>query len=717
MKLKGLLITLIVSSGLLISAVVPGINPAKERLILNAVINYLDALHLDPVKLDDEFSAMAFDNCIKLMDSGKRFYIQDEVNYLNKYKKSLDEQVSSRTFDFFNEAETIINHARERAENIFYEIIDSDLSEISAENLEMDVDKRNIAKDEEDLRLLWKKIIKYDFNVRLKSKIESQDKKIEEFESSQEESLEKPELKSREELEAEVIEAIKKSYKNLFDNLGKLRRSDYFESYINAITHTYDPHSDYMTPKSKEDFDIQMGGKLEGIGARLFTQDELTKVVSIVPGGPAWKGKELEVDDLITAVTQEGEEPLNIMGMRLDDVVQKIRGKKGTRVTLTVKKADGTMKDIEIERDEVIIDESFARSLILDLEGSLNNVGYIRLPKFYSTFEKEDGNSCAKDVKIEIEKLKEQDVSGIILDLRNNGGGSLRDVIDMTGLFIEGGPIVQVKPREKEAYVYEDEDAEVHFTGPLIVLVNQFSASASEILAAALQDYNRAVIIGSNSTFGKGTVQRFIDLDRAYRDYEEIKPLGNLKITMQKFYRIDGGSTQLKGVIPDVILPDSYHYIETGEKDFDNAVEWTEIPSVEFEQDIYQVANKQSLVQMSQERISKDENFKLILENAERLKRNQDQSVYPLDYERFSKLKNDRDAEAKKYEGIYENDIEALVARNLEVDMDYINLDESRVARNEEWIKSIKKDIYLEEALLVLRDMLQQEKDLVHIKK
>lgn len=717
MKLKGLLITLIVSSGLLISAVVPGINPAKERLILNAVINYLDALHLDPVKLDDEFSAMAFDNCIKLMDSGKRFYIQDEVNYLNKYKKSLDEQVSSRTFDFFNEAETIINHARERAENIFYEIIDSDLSEISAENLEMDVDKRNIAKDEEDLRLLWKKIIKYDFNVRLKSKIESQDKKIEEFESSQEESLEKPELKSREELEAEVIEAIKKSYKNLFDNLGKLRRSDYFESYINAITHTYDPHSDYMTPKSKEDFDIQMGGKLEGIGARLSTQDELTKVVSIVPGGPAWKGKELEVDDLITAVTQEGEEPLNIMGMRLDDVVQKIRGKKGTRVTLTVKKADGTMKDIEIERDEVIIDESFARSLILDLEGSLNNVGYIRLPKFYSTFEKEDGNSCAKDVKIEIEKLKEQDVSGIILDLRNNGGGSLRDVIDMTGLFIEGGPIVQVKPREKEAYVYEDEDAEVHFTGPLIVLVNQFSASASEILAAALQDYNRAVIIGSNSTFGKGTVQRFIDLDRAYRDYEEIKPLGNLKITMQKFYRIDGGSTQLKGVIPDVILPDSYHYIETGEKDFDNAVEWTEIPSVEFEQDIYQVANKQSLVQMSQERISKDENFKLILENAERLKRNQDQSVYPLDYERFSKLKNDRDAEAKKYEGIYENDIEALVARNLEVDMDYINLDESRVARNEEWIKSIKKDIYLEEALLVLRDMLQQEKDLVHIKK
>ncbi|MGA0231956.1 MAG: carboxy terminal-processing peptidase [Saprospiraceae bacterium] len=717
MKLKGLLLTLIVSSGLLISAVVPGINPAKERLILNAVINYLDALHLDPVKLDDEFSAMAFDNCIKLMDSGKRFYIQDEVNYLNKYKKSLDEQVSSRTFDFFNEAETIINHARERAENIFYEIIDSDLSEISAENLEMDVDKRNFAKDEEDLRLLWKKIIKYDFNVRLKSKIESQDKKIEEFESSQEESLEKPELKSREELEAEVIEAIKKSYKNLFDNLGKLRRSDYFESYINAITHTYDPHSDYMTPKSKEDFDIQMGGKLEGIGARLSTQDELTKVVSIVPGGPAWKGKELEVDDLITAVTQEGEEPLNIMGMRLDDVVQKIRGKKGTRVTLTVKKADGTMKDIEIERDEVIIDESFARSLILDLEGSLNNVGYIRLPKFYSTFEKEDGNSCAKDVKIEIEKLKEQDVSGIILDLRNNGGGSLRDVIDMTGLFIEDGPIVQVKPREKEAYVYEDEDAEVHFTGPLIVLVNQFSASASEILAAALQDYNRAVIIGSNSTFGKGTVQRFIDLDRAYRDYEEIKPLGNLKITMQKFYRIDGGSTQLKGVIPDVILPDSYHYIETGEKDFDNAVEWTEIPSVEFEQDIYQVANKQSLVQMSQERISKDENFKLILENAERLKRNQDQSVYPLDYERFSKLKNDRDAEAKKYEGIYENDIEALVARNLEVDMDYINLDESRVARNEEWIKSIKKDIYLEEALLVLRDMLQQEKDLVHIKK
>lgn len=715
MKLKGLLLALVITSGLFISAVVPGMNPAKERLILNAVINYLDALHLDPVKLDDEFSALAFENCIKLMDSGKRFYIQDEVDHLNKYKNSLDEQVNSRTFDFFNEAEAIINLARERAEKIFYEIIESDLSEVNTDKLEMDADKRSFAKDEEELRLLWKKIIKYDFNIRLKSKIENQGKKMEEFESG-EEDIEEPVLKSREELEAEVMEAIKKSYKNLFDNLGKLRRADYFESYINAITHTYDPHSDYMTPKSKEDFDIQMGGKLEGIGARLSTQDEMTKVVSIVPGGPAWKGKELEVDDLITAVTQEGEEPLNIMGMRLDDVVQKIRGKKGTRVILTVKKADGTMRDIEIERDEVIIDESFARSLILDLEESVNNVGYIRLPKFYSTFEKEDGNSCAKDVKIEIEKLKEQDVSGIILDLRNNGGGSLRDVIDMTGLFIEDGPIVQVKPREKEAYVYEDEDAEVHYTGPLIVLVNQFSASASEILAAALQDYNRAVIIGSNSTFGKGTVQRFIDLDRAYRDYDEIKPLGNLKITMQKFYRIDGGSTQLKGVIPDVILPDSYHYIETGEKDFDNAVDWTEIPSVEFEQDIYQIVNKESIVKMSQDRISKNENFKLILENAERLKRNQDQSVYPLEYESFSTLKDERDAEAKRYEGIYDKDLESLAARNLEADMAYINLDESRVARNEEWIKSIKKDIYLEEALLVLRDMQQQEKDLAHIK-
>jgi carboxyl-terminal processing protease len=713
MKLKGLFFVTLFSFGLFISAIQPTVNPAKERLILNAIVNYLDALHLNPVDLDDAFSEMAFDNYLQMIDPGKRFLIHSEVDQLSAYRFEIDEQVNRRSFDLFNLSEEIINNSRARAKDIFYEVIESDLSEVETYQLEMDVDKRTFPNDEEELKLLWKKIIKYDFNNRLKSKLENQNKKLEEAEKEDAEEDEEYKPKTREELEEEVIEAIKKSYENWFENIDKDRRTDKFQNYINAITHVFDPHSDYLNPKSKEDFDIQMGGKLEGIGARLSTQDDMTKVVSIVPGGPAWKGNELEVDDLISAVKQEDAEPVNIVGMRLDDVVQMIRGKKGTEVTLTVKKVDGTIKDIVIERDEVIIDESFARSLILDMPGTVDNIGYIKLPKFYSSFEKEDGNSCAKDVKIEIEKLNAENVNGIILDLRNNGGGSLRDVIDMSGLFIKEGPIVQVKPRSKEAYVYNDEDPEVHFTEPLVVMVNQFSASASEILAAALQDYNRAVIVGSKSTFGKGTVQRFVDLDRAYREYNELKPMGNLKITMQKFYRINGGSTQLKGVIPDVILPDNFHYLETGERDYENAMDWTEITPLEYEQDVYTVDKLDMIIENSSNRVAGNEDFQLILENAERLKRNQEESIYPLDYEAFSALREKRAEEAKKYDGLFEDDIENLEANNLEIDTDYINMDESRVARNDEWLKDVKKDIYLEEVMYILKDMMSSDTGIV----
>jgi len=716
------LVVTLMSAGLFLSAIVPGFNPAKERLILNAVMNYLDALHLDPVNLDDNFSEQAFDNYLEMVDPGKRFLVQTEIDLLSQFRFDLDEQVAKRSFEFFNESVEVINNSRERAKRLFEVAIESDMSDLESESLEMDVDKRYFAQNEEALQLLWRKVIKYDFNNRLKSKIENQNKKLEpasDVEIEADEEDKKVEVyveKSIDELKSDVKEAINKSYKNWFDNMDKGRRSDKFEIYVNAITHLFDPHSDYLNPKAKKDFDIQMGGKLEGIGARLSTEDDMTKVVSIVPGGPAWKGKSLEEGDLISAVTQKGEEAVNIVGMRLDDVVQMIRGNKGTHVILTVKKVDGNVEDIEIERDEVIIDEAFARSLILDVPNTIENVGYIRLPKFYSSFEKEDGNSCAKDVKIEIEKLNDKNINGIILDLRSNGGGSLKDVIDMTGLFIEDGPIVQVKPRNKEAYVYDDEDESVHYTGPLVVMVNQFSASASEILAAALQDYNRAIIVGSNSTFGKGTVQRFIDLDRAYRDYEEIKPLGNLKITMQKFYRIDGGSTQLKGVVPDIILPDNYHYLKTGERDYENALDWTEISPVEFDQQVYPLTNLDHVVTSSSDRIESSETFKMILKNAERLKRNQDDSEYPLGFEAFSKLRDNRRTEAEKFADLYDVDIEDLKANNLDVDIDYINVDESRVARNEDWIKSIKKDIYIEEVMYILKDMVNEHKDLAQRK-
>jgi len=736
MKLKGLLIVSILSSSFFLSAVYPGFDfKEKESMILNAVINYLDALHFDPANIDDDFSEQAFDNYIKMIDPSKRFLIQSEVDQMAQYKTQIDDQVNARSFEFFETSIDIIDNSRQRAKDIFYEVIDEDFSKVKGQ-IQMDREKRAFVNSEEELKDLWRKLLKYDLNSRLRSKIKDQENKVEKREKSllkpnfeeihsdvvKEEVKEDKEpvkplvMKTEKELKAECIEAIKDSYETWFGNLDKDRRSDKFETYVNSITHLFDPHSDYLNPKEKKDFDIRMGGKLEGIGARLSPSDDMTKVVSIIPGGPAWKGKELQVDDLITAVQQKGEEPVNIVGMRLDDVVQKIRGDKGSIVILTVNKPDGSTVQIEIERDEVIIDESFARSLILDLPEAVENVGYIRLPKFYSSFENEGGNSCAKDVKAEIEKLNAENVSGIILDLRNNGGGSLKDVVDMSGLFIEDGPIVQVKPRGREAYVYDDEDSEVHYNGPLVVMVNQFSASASEILAAALQDYERAVIVGSTSTFGKGTVQRFVDLDRAYREYDDIKPLGNLKITMQKFFRVNGGSTQLKGVEPDIILPDNYHFIETGEKDYDHAMEWTEIPPVDFSQDVYKLNDLSTVVAKSNARVKSNKDFQLIYENAERLKKNRDASEYPLKYKKFIELSDAREREAEKFDELFEDDIEGLVVKNLEADTEKINFDESTIVRNEEWVKGVKTDIYLEEVLHILKDMKSQEKAYTNIK-
>ena len=738
MKLKGLLIVSILSSSLFLGAVYPGFDfKEKESMIINAVVNYLEALHFDPATIDDSFSEQAFDNYIKMIDPSKRFLIKPEVDQMAVFKTQIDDQINTRTFEFFESSIDVIDNSRQRAKDIFNEVIDEDFSKVNGQ-IEMDRDKREFVNSEDELKDLWRKLLKYDLNSRLRSKIKDQEKKIKNREEGEKmsayktmspettEIIEKEEendepvkplvIKTEKELKADCIKAIKESYETWFGNLDKDRRSDKFETYVNSITHLFDPHSDYLNPKEKKDFDIRMGGKLEGIGARLSPSDDMTKVVSIIPGGPAWKGKELQVDDLITAVQQKGEEPVNIVGMRLDDVVQKIRGDKGSIVILTVNKADGSTVEIEIERDEVIIDESFARSLILDLPDAVENVGYIRLPKFYSSFENEGGNSCAKDVKAEIEKLNAENVNAIILDLRNNGGGSLKDVVDMSGLFIEDGPIVQVKPRGREAYVYDDEDSAVHYNGPLVVMVNQFSASASEILAAALQDYERAVIVVSTSTFGKGTVQRFVDLDRAYREYDEIKPLGNLKITMQKFYRVDGGSTQLKGVVPDIVLPDNYHFIETGEKDYDHAMAWTEIPPVEFSQDVYKIADLPSVVAKSNARVKSSKDFQLIYENAGRLKKNRDDSSYPLSYNKFINLSDKREKEADKFDGLFEEDVKSLVVKNLEADNEKINFDESTIVRNEEWVKGVKTDIYLEEVLHILKDMKSQEKSYTNVK-
>jgi len=696
MKFKKSIFFTLLLGVLVFGAFYPGVNfKEREGMILHAVMNFLDQAHFTPKTIDDEFSETVYKNYLKYIDGGKRFLTVEDIALLEVHKRQIDNQTEARTFQFFETSLEVLDNGIKKSEGFFNEVIDGKFDFTKDEELEFDGDKKAYAKTDVQLKDYWRKAIKYEILSRIYD-INTEQEELEEGEEKLSESA----------IVEKATEGAKKMYTDWFKNVNKLRRSDRFEAYLNSITHGFDPHSDYFSPKDKQDFDINMGGKLEGIGARLRADGDYIKVTDIIPGGPAWRGKELEEDDVIYKVTQKGGEPMDITGMRTDDVIQKIRGKKGTVVILTVKKKNGGMADIEITRDIVNIEETFAKSLILDIPDLVENVGYIKLPKFYSSFEKKDGNSCAIDVANEIEKLKAENVNGIILDLRYNGGGSLKDVVDMTGLFIEKGPIVQVKPREREPFVYSDKDHEVRYNGPVIVMVNNYSASASEILAAALQDYKRAVIVGSNSTFGKGTVQRFFDLDDAIRGADELKPLGQVKMTMQKFFRIDGGSTQLKGVVPDIILPDNFTYIETGEKEYEGPLDWTKIDAIPgYEQDVFNLGNLDALAAKSKARVTVDPEFSLINENAKRLKEMREQTAYPLSLEGFTTLLKSREASADKYEEIMEEDIANLNVKTLLLDKKKIDIDEASKEKHQDWVDGVKKDIYLEEVLHIMSDM------------
>ncbi len=697
MKKKALIFFAVMSVAVLVAAFYPRVDMVeKEKTILNALLTVMNHIHFEPRTLDDKFSKEAFDDYLTQMDGSKRFLFQSEVDQLKQYQLQIDDQLNENSLEFFDKSSTILLRAIDRSQAIYEQLIKEDFNLKENEMLQLDGEKLDFPKNAADLEKNWHKNIKYYIVDKVYRKLEQQEKEKDESKK-----------KSFEELVEKAQADTKELFDGWFKRIKEIRRSDRFEIYLNTITQLFDPHSSYFSPKEKQDFDMEMGGRLEGIGARLQQTDDFIKVVSIMPGGPAWKGKALEVDDLITAVTQEGEETVDIQNMRIDDVVLLIRGKKGTKVILTIKKKDGTIKDIEIIRDEIILDAAFATSAVLGLENQIDKVGYIKLPTFYSTFD--GGNSCAEDVKKEINKLKDQNVKGIILDLRFNGGGSLQDVIKMSGLFIKEGPIVQVKAKEKAPLVYEDDDPGVVYQGPLIVMVNNISASASEILAAALQDYKRAVIVGSSSTYGKATVQQFIDLDRVIRGREEIKPLGQVKLTLQKFFRVNGGSNQLNGVIPDIILPDQYAFIEIGERENEHALSWSEIDPVPHEQDVYQLPDLKALQLKSKARITQDEDFQLIKENALLFKKNREETEVPIALENYTDFMEAKEQEAKKFENLLKDPVPGLIAKNLEIDLAHINADSSRIGRNEDWMKQIHRDVYLEESLLIMQDMLEEQ--------
>ena len=701
MKKKGLIIVSLFAGILLIASFLPkpSQNEGKEAVLVKTVLNYVEQLHFRPKSLDDKLSEQLFNYYIESIDGGKRFLTKEDLALLETHRLNLDNQAIEGTFTFFDLSIDLLDKSLRKTQLIYRELLSKPFNLNGDATFETDSEKRPFPANDAELKEVWRKLLVYEIVSRVNEKLELQGKGSAEIKA-----------KSTDELEKEAREAVLKLYDEWYERLFKTKRSDRLSIYINSLTHLYDPHSDYFEPIEKQNFDIRFTGKLEGIGATLQTVGDYTKVATVVVGGPAWKTKEIFENDIILKVAQEGADFKDISGMVINDVVQQIRGKKGTKVRLLVKKVDGTIKEIEITRDIIELEEGFAKSLLLKNDQFPNEkYGYIYLPRFYADFEDPKGRFCAPDVEKEIEKLKAENVNGIILDLRNNGGGSLSDVVKMTGFFIPSGPVVQVKSKESKADVLRDPDSRTQYDGALIVMVNNMSASASEIIAAALQDYGRAIIVGTKSTYGKGTVQRFFDLDMGLRGYEEFKPLGEVKITTQKFYRINGGSTQLKGVTPDIILPDQYHYLEIGEREEDYAMEWTEIAPVGYEPQKSRLQSIDLLRKKSEDRVKSDPSFQMVLKNALRIKKQRDQSIMPLSLNAYKQLLKNQEKEAQEFRDAFKN-YQIKSVENLATDLAEINADSAKITRNIAFKESVGKDIYLRESLLILNDYIRLKK-------
>ncbi|WP_299702804.1 carboxy terminal-processing peptidase [uncultured Pontibacter sp.] len=665
----------------------------KNEILIKALMQGLNSAHYKPEKVDDNFSKKAFKLYLDRLDFNKKFLIESDVAMLRQYETQLDDQLRAGSFDFFDIASDLIEKRTKESEAYYKEILAKPFDYTKDETIELDGKKLQFAKDKNELKEAWRKQLKYQTLVRLAEMQKQQEKA-----TASADSKDKP--KSYEQLEAEAREKVMTAYNELYKRLDQVTRDDRRATYINAVANVYDPHTGYFPPKAKKDFDIEFTGRLEGIGASLQEKDGQIKVLEIVPGSPSYMQGDLKPGDAIQKVAQGSNDPVLVEGMRLDDAIQLIRGKKGTEVRLTVRKPDGSTRIIPIVRDVIVFEETYAQSAMIDEK---QKIGYIKLPGFYADFERNGGRNSGADVKAEIEKLKAAGMQGLILDLRNNGGGSLADAVEMAGLFIEQGPIVQVRTASGKTVVLDDRDPEVQYGGPLVIMVNANSASASEILAAAMQDYKRAVIVGT-PTFGKGTVQQFFELDEALpSQFDPYKPFGALKLTIQKFYRINGGTTQLRGVTPDVILPDAYSFLEFGEKEQEYPLAFDEISPARYKAWTKSRLNIPAIQANSKSRISSNQSFKVIKESGERLKKQSDITTRSLHMAKYLAEETKSEAANKRMEDAQKN-VPVLNVSRMKTDLQAIAGDTAKLARNKDFMKSLQKDVYVEEAVAIIKN-------------
>ncbi|WP_428223453.1 carboxy terminal-processing peptidase [Flavobacterium sp.] len=669
-------------------------DPEKDKALLEMITVVIDNLHYNPAAMDDSFSKKVFENFIDALDPSKRFFIESDIREFKTYELDLDDMIREKDLSFFNLIYDRLQKRMTEAKVIYRALNDKPFDFNVDETYNIDTDKVEFAKNYNELKNRWRLQIKLS---TLASVVDKQ--KLEDEKKAKDASYT---VKTIEQLEKESRESAIKNLDEYFEFVSDFDKEDWFNVFLNSIVVQYDPHTFYFAPEEKEKFDISMSGKMEGIGARLQKKNDNTEISELISGGPAWKSKELEPGDVILKVAQGSSEPVEVSGMRLDDVVKKIKGPKGTEVRLTVKKVDGSIKIIRLIRDVIEIEETYAKSSIIEKNGK--KFGLIHLPKFYIDFENDDNRDAAKDVEAEVLKLKKAGVEGIVMDLRDNGGGSLKTVVDITGLFIQDGPVVQVKSLGDKKEVLVDHNPKVQWDGPLVVLQNNFSASASEIFAAAIQDYKRGIIIGSKQSYGKGTVQNVIDLKQLkYPGISNFGEIGALKLTTQKYYRINGGATQLLGVASDIVVPDRYSYMKIGERDEKSALAWDKIDAANY-QASGSILNFGQVVANSAKRIAENPQFKLIDENAKWINDRKDDDIVSLKMDKFIAEQKNIEEATKKFKEItkYKN---SLSISNLMEEAEQLKKDPTFAQKRKDWFESLSKDAYLDEAINVLNEI------------
>ena len=656
-------------------------DPNKDRLLIEIVKYVVEKGHYNKIEINDDVSEKIFSSFINQFDSQKRFFLKSDIKNFEKYKFKLDDQIKNYDLTFFNLVYETSKLRFEEIKKYYNEIIANPFDFNSKETLDLDFESKDYSKNKNEVKQRWRKQLKFSTLdialLKLGDSLDFIDDRV----------------------YNESLAIVKKNTQDFFEFYADMDRDDWFSTYINSFLNQLDPHTFYFQPDDKERFDVNISGKFNGIGARLTKTEGTIKIVEIIIGGPIWKDKLLDVGDIILKVSQEDEEPVDVVGVKLEDAIKLIKGPAKSFVTLSVKKMDGSIKDVKIMRDVVELEEVFAKSTLISKEDV--DYGYISLPKFYVDFSDYKNRNSAEDVKNHIIKLKNNGMQGLILDLRNNGGGSLQTVVDMTGLFIEKGPVVQVKSIGNRKKVLYDRNPEIVWDGPLVVLINEMSASASEILAAALQDYKRAVIIGSEKSFGKGTVQNIIDLNKFISNSNF--DMGAIKITTDKFYRINGESVQLEGVKSDVVIPDSYLHIFDGERDEKNPLQWDKIDAAYYTK-WNGFKNINFITSNAQSRINSNDYHKLILKRAEWIKEQRDNKIIPLNFSSYKDYTNNNSKKNKLFESIsdYSNNLNFKL---LKTEKEFIMSNKELLSNRNRWHKNLKRDIFISEGINVLEQI------------